>query len=221
MAGVFDHLQKAVDAADYNTAEWNDSGVTGYGTRLCSTRQFGLLVACDDNATALTAGWYSAIFGQALVGIAPAVKGVSVFGVSGECHLAVGKAAGYGDNFAGVYGYAEITAGQTYTANDNLSFSGVLAGIDMPSTAVIAANSVMSGLAIGAGTLGGTHTGKVAAIHITNPGTGTYDCLLQLGWAGQDATGIATTISVSNVNELTTGLKIRVAGVDMEIVCKT
>jgi hypothetical protein len=158
---------------------WNDSGVAGYGILLNSTRQFGLIVACDDGGVALAANWYSAIFGQTLIGYANAARtNVSAFGVTGEAHIAADTTPG--GNYAGLYGYAELQAGKTYSGTRSTSLSGLLAGIDLNATAVCASGAFMSAIAAGAGTLAGTHTGKVTVLHVTNPGSGTFDGLFSL-----------------------------------------
>jgi hypothetical protein len=186
---------------------WNDSGVAGYGILLNSTRQFGLSVACDDGGTVLPAGWFSAVFGQTLLTVSLAGAHTSAFGVCGEMHVGSSMVCTSGGNLAGVFAYAELGTTFTWTAADNISFSGLLAGIDVPSGAIIAANSVASCIAVG-GNFGGTHTGKLVALHVTNPGAGAYDGLFQLGWQNASGDGTGLLATATGVTTIAKGLKV-------------
>lgn len=199
---------------------WNDSGVVGYGVALSSTNQFAAGVYADDGGTALTAGWYAAAFDQFLLDTTYTdSRNVSAFGHCGELHLGVSITPG--GNYAGEFAYAEIETGKTWTAADNLSFSGLLAGLDVPSGAIIAANSTASCIAMG-GNFGGTHTGKLVGVHVTNPSAGAYDYLFQFGWsnAAGDSTGLIETIT-ANTGKMTKGIKVRSGTTEYWVVCQT
>jgi hypothetical protein len=92
-----------------------------------------------------------------------------------------------GGNLSGLCGYLEVAATKTLiggrVAQGSIA-SALWARLDVPATGVIGTDAVVSGLGISAN-IGGTHTGKAAAIHIPNPSAGVWDSLIRLG----DATG--------------------------------
>jgi hypothetical protein len=200
---------------------WDDAGTAGYGVTLSSARQFAAGIYADDGGASVTAGWYSAAFAQYLDSIA-ATGNVSAFGITGELHCkAVNQGGG---NRAGIYGYAEIQAGITHEVWNTQSFSAGLFGIDLNSTAVLTGGT-MSCVCLGAGTLAGTHTsGKVAPIHIQNPGSGSFDYLFVIGdrhsGGPGDATGCVETIS-GNASNQTKGIKISIGATAYWIPCQS
>lgn len=164
----------------------NESGVASIGVPISSSNIRAHGVYADDAGTALTAGWYMAEFHQFTIASAQvALANISVFGSVGEVHL--NASIQPGGNHAGVFAYAEVQTGKTLTMGSNISFSGLLAGIDLPSGAILGAG-VMAPIAAG-GNLGGTHTGKVVGLHFTNPSAGSYDYFMQIGGLGTDTTG--------------------------------
>ena len=212
-ATAADDIVEAVVVPKAWAGEWNDSGVVAHGVALSSTRQFAQTVAGDDGGTALTAGWYGATLSHMLIDTTfTDGRNVSAFGACGELHLGVNITPG--GNQAGMYAYAEIETGITLTNPNNISFSALLAGIDVPSGAVIGTGGIVSGICVG-GNLGGTHTGKAVVLQITNPGAGAFDYFMQVGrTVTADTTGCVETTFAGNAANQVRALKVRVCATD-------
>ena len=198
--------------------EWNDDGEVGHGVAISSTRQFAQTFAGDDGGTALTAGWYAATLSHMLIGTTfTDSRNVSAFGLCGELHLGISITPG--GNQAGVFAYAEVQTGKTLTNPYNVSFSGLLAGVDVPAGAIVGANGIASCVAVG-GNFGGTHTGKIVGFQVTNPGAGAYDYLFQIGATNSDGTGCVEAIS-GNASNMDKGIKIRIGATAYWIPCQS
>ena len=167
------------------------SAAAGTGVALTAAKTKAVDVCCDDGGAALAASAVRSIRGRMLMSVAQS-GAVSVYGFQGQVkNIAVDTTTG---NKAGIWGYYESVSGATVANNS----TGVLAMIDVPSGATIAADAVVSALKCDSLTLGGTHTGKAAAIHVPNPGAGTWDFFAVLGdTTGASATGGAGTCTVT------------------------
>lgn len=195
---------------------WDEVGL---GMTVNAANQFGRITAVDDGGVALTATWYAASYDHLMISEDyDSALNVSAFGHIGELQLSADITPG--GNYAGVWGSAGVDSGKTLTNPNNISFSGVMATLDVPSGATVGTGGLASALAIG-GNLGGTHTGPCAAIHLTNPSAGAWDYLFQFGrTVVADSTGVSEVIS-GNTGNQTRGLKIRFCDTDWWIVCQS
>jgi hypothetical protein len=135
--------------------------------KLNSSKTKSLDVCCDDGGAALTAGTsYRPIRGRMLLTHAQSGD-TSVYGIQG--HLKNKAADTSTGNKGGLWGYYEAASGATVAANS----CGVYGMIDVPSGATI--GGTIGALMACSNDLGGTHTGKVAALHVPNPVSGTFD----------------------------------------------
>jgi hypothetical protein len=139
---------------------------TDSNNKLNSAKTKSLDVCCDDAGAALSATAYRAIRGRMLLTYAQSGD-VSVYGVQGHLkNKAVDTSSG---NKGGIWGYYEAVSGATVAANS----CGAYGMIDVPSGATI--GGACGALMACSNDLGGTHTGKIAALHVPNPVAGTFD----------------------------------------------
>jgi hypothetical protein len=144
----------------------------------------------EDGSVAITTGnFVRTMEARILLSGANTTSDVSAFGA--EAHVKLVSNFGSIGHKAGVWGYFEA-ANAAAAVVPNLS-SGVLAMLDVPASASIAAGCA-SAIAIASQTLAGTHTGLAACINVENPLAGTWDVFANFG----NATG-ATTVNTAKV----------------------
>lgn len=134
-------------------------------------------ICAEDGASAITTGSsVRALEARILLAGANTSANVSAFGAIGH----IKQIASFGSigHKAGLWGYAEMAASSAAIAA-NLT-SGILAMLDVPATAVIAASGIASAIAIASQSLAGTHTGSAVCINVETPLAGTWDALLAL-----------------------------------------
>lgn len=147
------------------------SSTVGKGLPLSSTRTALFRVYGDDGGVAMTAGTYRSGIARMLVKTAVTI-GATICGFMGQVKVAANASV---DWLCGLWGYAEVSGASVS------NICGVRATVDIPSGATIATGKVAAGLIVDSIDLSGTHTGKAAAIHVPNPGAGTWDSLMKLG----------------------------------------
>ena len=152
------------------------STAAGKGLGVNSNRTALHRVYADDAATAMTAGTFRAALARFLVTTAVTI-GATICGFVGQ--IKVGGVAAAVDWLVGLWGYAETVSGATVGS----VIAGVRGTVDIPSGAAIASGKVACAFVADSIDLSGTHTGKAAAIHVPNPGAGTWDSLIKLGSA--------------------------------------
>lgn len=154
------------------------SAATGSGMVLNSTKTKAFAVYADDGGTALSGTDIRTSISRMLITKAITDSDLTLSGHVGQIKVGAVDISANTSYVSGLRGYLEVTAaGTVHTA------TGVRAGVDLPSTAVIATGGVLSGLLIDAITLAGTHTGVAAMVNVPNPGAGTWDYFLNFGSA--------------------------------------
>jgi hypothetical protein len=144
-----------------------------------SIKTYGVRVCADDGGVAIGAGVVRALHGRMMILTAIGATDTSVFGVQGHTKVAAVTVAGTAQ-IAGVWAYLETVSGSAVS-----QAAGLYAMYDLVSGATQSTGTVGAGVLIGSNSLAGTHTGKVAAIHVPNPVTGTWDFFAIFG----DTTG--------------------------------
>lgn len=154
------------------------SATQGSGVKLSSSVTAAARIYADDGGVALSGTDIRVGVARLLVTTAITDTDLTLSGFVGQIKVGAVDISANTSFLAGLRGYIEVVAGGTvYIA------SGLRGCVDLPSTAVIATNGILSGLLIDAVTLAGTHTGKASMIHIPNPGAGTWDYFLDFGSA--------------------------------------
>lgn len=179
------------------------SAASGSGIAL-GTLTKALDVCSDDGAAALTAGSYQSARIRMLVTNAITTGDISINGGLGHTKVVANVASsGW---VSGMRGYVECSSASISSA------AGVRGMIDVPAGSTIADGAIAAAFQADSNDLGGTHTGKAAAIHIPNPVAGTWDYALVLG----TTTGVhdATAGTYSTADGY---IKIRVGASDMRI----
>jgi len=149
------------------------STATGKGLKLSASRTSVHRIYGDTGGAALTAGVYRPSLSRFLIDHAFSAN-VSAFGFQGQMKVNANVTA---DFLAGIWGYAEVTAGKTITG----SIAGVRGTVDMPATAVIAANQIASAFLADSIDINCTHTGKAVPLHVPTVASGAWDALVALG----------------------------------------
>lgn len=149
------------------------STTEGKGLKISSDRTSFHRLYGDTGGSALTAGVYRNSVSRLLISTAFSAD-VSAFGSQSQLKVNANVTASF---LAGLWGYAEVTAGKTVTS----SIAGVRGSVDFPSTAVIAANQVASAFLADSTDLRGTHTGQAVCMHVPNPNAGTWDGFAAFG----------------------------------------
>jgi len=158
----------------------------------------------DDGAVALTAGAYRTGVTRTLVTTAIVSGDISIYGHQAQVRVNANVASS--GLIGGLWALAEVTAGKTVT-----NIGAVVAELDIPATAVIAASSYAAAIIAMALDVNCTHTGKVSVIHVPAPLAGVYDAFASfVGTTG--ATG--TTYGSINANLC---LKVLVDGTTYKI----
>ena len=149
------------------------STATGKGLKLSASRTSVHRIYGDTGGAALAAGVYRPSLSRFLIDYAFSAN-VSAFGFQGQMKVNADVTA---DFLAGIWGYAEVTAGKTITG----SIAGVRGTVDMPATAVIAANQIASAFLADSIDINCTHTGKAVPLHVPTVASGAWDALVALG----------------------------------------
>ena len=149
------------------------STATGKGLKLSASRTSVHRISGDTGGAALAAGVYRPSLSRFLIDYAFSAN-VSAFGFQGQMKVNANVTA---DFLAGIWGYAEVTAGKTITG----SIAGVRGTVDMPATAVIAANQIASAFLADSIDINCTHTGKAVPLHVPTVASGAWDALVALG----------------------------------------
>lgn len=149
------------------------STATGKGLKLSAARTSVHRVYGDTGGSALTTGAYRPSLSRFLIDYAFSGN-ISVFGHQGQVKVNASVTA---DFIAGVWGYAEVTAGKTITG----PITGVRGTVDMPATAVIATGQVASAFLADSIDINCTHTGKAVPFHVPTVAVGAWDALFALG----------------------------------------
>lgn len=149
------------------------STATGKGLKLSSSRTSVHRIYGDTGGSALATGVYRPSLSRFLVDYAFSGN-ISVFGHQGQVKVNASVTA---DFIAGVWGYAEVTAGKTITGH----IAGVRGTVDMPATAVIAANQIAAAFLADSIDINCTHTGKAVPFHVPTVAVGAWDALIALG----------------------------------------
>lgn len=142
----------------------------GSGVAISSSRTQALVAFGDTGSAALTAGTYRTGRARMLVGTAPGAAAIHVFGMEAELKATANVNAATGD-LAGLKASFESITG--VTVGDHTS--ALVAQIDAPTGATIAAGAVLSAIHVTDGDLGGTHTGDAAVFDFEAPSAGAYD----------------------------------------------
>jgi hypothetical protein len=145
-----------------------------------TTTPKALDVCADDGGVAIGAG-SDVMAGRFRMLVRTAIAGspdLSIEGLEGILKYA-GVAVTSTANQAGVWAYFESVSGSSFGGNA----AGLHAMVSLPTGATLNSGGVLSGVLITADDIGGTSTGTMAAIHIPNPGAGTWDYFLQTGTA--------------------------------------
>jgi len=157
------------------------SETAGYGKRLyynssTDNKTKVVDICTDDAGVVLTPGnSFKAIRHRFLLTVAH-TGDVSLFGV--ENHVKVtSNISGVTGHVAGSWNYLECTS----TATVGGAACGGYSMIDLPTSAVIAASSVISAHKFCSNTLAGTHTGKAAVLKFQTPAAGAFDFGLCVG----------------------------------------
>lgn len=171
--GISWHIIKSsqLAAAGYDGVGAFQSATAGKGVPISSTKTKAIQNCADDAGVALTAGSYRCVEDRMLITAALSAGDISIGGNEGHVKVAADVDASTGIIY-GSWGYCELAA----TGSINVA-CGVQAMIDVPTGAVI--QTVAAGILIKSNDLGGTHTGKAAAIYTPNPSAGTWDFLLK------------------------------------------
>jgi hypothetical protein len=149
------------------------SATVGFGKALSSAKLKVFDVLADDAGAVLTTG--NAYRAARLRTLLTAVHtgDVSAFGLQGHAKV-TSDISGVTGHIAGAWSYLECSS----TATLGSASAAHYAMLDLPTSAIIAASSVASGIMIGSNTLAGTHTGKAAALRIQTPVAGAWDYAL-------------------------------------------
>ncbi|MBI4720821.1 MAG: hypothetical protein HY770_06300 [Chitinivibrionia bacterium] len=154
------------------------SATAGSGIVLNSTITAAARIYADDGGVALSGGDIRAGVARLLITQPIVDTDLTISGWVGQIKVGAVDISANTSYVAGARGYVEIAAGGTvYNA------AGLRATVELPATAVINTNGILSGLMIDAISLGGTHTGKASMVHIPNPLAGTWDYFLDFGSA--------------------------------------
>lgn len=146
------------------------------GNKIDSTKTKKVDICADDGGANFGSTAVRALRARTLLTTAQSGS-ASISGVLGQIKSNIADTTTGFKN--GVWGYAET--GTSATVADRTS--GIRATLDVPSGATIASSAVVAAIVLDSITLGGTHTGKAAAISIPNPGSGTWDYLAIFGTA--------------------------------------
>jgi hypothetical protein len=158
---------------EFHIGEFSSAAV-GKGLQLTSTRTKVLDVCGDDGGVVLTAGTSYRPLRARMLLKAVHTGDVSIFGAQGQLKVAEDQ-SGVTGHIAGLWGYLECSAAAHINAG-----CGVRGMADLPSGAVIASGGVLSAFMAASNDLGGTHTGKAVAIHVTSPVAGTWDAFAEI-----------------------------------------
>jgi hypothetical protein len=201
LAAAFTGVNSTTGSAALGT--WNDAGVVGYGIKLSSSTQFGFQVSCDDGGVALPTNWYSAIFGQTLIGADAGSINTSASGVAGECHL--GSANTPGGNYSGIYATIDFGA-FTIKTSTSAALSAIHAEAWVNDGSTLSGSGVASCLSMKFGSQAGTHTaGKTAFMQILPSGDGSVDYFMFVNC-------VSLSTSISGHATMTKALKIYIDG---------
>jgi hypothetical protein len=173
------------------------ANVAGSGIAMTATRErIGAIYADDGGVQIATGNSVCAFEGRTVIGFSHGNVDMSIGGVQGHVKVASGiTSPGNGCQY-GLWGYFE-TIGTAVTGGGICC--GVMAMIDVISTAYVTAGAVASGLYIKSGDVSGgrNSTGKVVCIRADAPGAGNWDAFLYL----QSSNGLA----VANTSKVATG----------------
>jgi hypothetical protein len=145
----------------------------GSGVALSASQTAALRVHADTGSAALTASNTRAGIFRYLIGTAITTGNISTYGLQGQLKMVADVTVT--GNQAGLCGYLETSGSITLTGSVNCVKSGVAAYVDVPSGVTIGASSFVSAFGVNACDLGGTHTGKTAILHVSNPSAGGWD----------------------------------------------
>ena len=190
------------------------ASASGSGVPVSATAASGLHYGAefyfDDGGAALTAGWVEAFRVGYLVSAVPTAHadiGLSAF----HAYTYLAQTTDTDGGFSGIWGSLMVKAGKTIEIHAGSGdFAGGHFGIDVPNTAVIAANTFACGISIG-GNLGGTHTGNAVAFRVRSPSAGEWDALCDIP---------AHIVGGSNGGGADTYIDIFIAGVAARITAK-
>jgi hypothetical protein len=184
---------------DVSIGSWNSS-TAGYGKRLyynssTDSKTKVLDVLADDAGAVLPVGQAFRASRARMLLTAVHTGDVSIFG--NQRHIKVtSNISGVTGHVAGGWDYLECSS----TATVGGAASGGYSMIDLPTSAVIAASSVISAHKFCSNTLGGTHTGKAAVLKFATPVAGAFDFGLCVGTnAGYAASTASIGTSVGRI----------------------
>ena len=116
----------------------------------------------------------------------------------------------------GFRGQVAVKAGATLTAGTRAGgnvVASLVADVQLPATAVIGTDGIISGLAF-TGNLGGTHTGKCSLINVMTPAAGMWDYFLDFG---ADTGAVASNTNAIGANS-TYRIRCRVASTEFDLI---